>query len=164
MTRSASFNFLGYGLKLLLRYNIQSEKMKRHHFILIGTLFLLLAVCEKKNGTSKKFFRFMEKSSDRTILFQINNNSGCANFAGEINFSDNGLEFILMQERQVFYCLRFHSVQTFSVDGSFCISPGNRKIERSSFDWVFALILIVFALRGGLGKPYFSLLNINRNV
>jgi len=138
--------------------------MKRNYFMLIGTLLLLLVVCERKMEHQKKFFRFMEKSSDRTTLFQINNNSGCANFTAEIIFSDSGLEFILMQEKQVFYCLRFHSVHTFSVDGFFCVSPGNRKIERSSFDCVFALILIVFALRGGLGKPYFSLLNINRNV
>jgi hypothetical protein len=35
--------------------------MKRNYFILIGTLFLLLAVCEKKMEDQKRFFRFMEK-------------------------------------------------------------------------------------------------------
>jgi hypothetical protein len=63
----------------------------------------------------------------------------------------------LQNENKAFYAIRFHSFDTFSVDGSFCTNPGHRKIERSSFDWLFALFLIFFAVRGGLGKPYFLL-------
>lgn len=131
--------------------------MKRNYFMLIGTLFLLLVVCEMKLADQKRCFRFMEKNSVGTTLLQINSNCKYIDITGEINLSDNEIEFRLLNENKAFYAIRFHSIDTFSVAGAYCANPGFRKIERSSFDCVFALFLIVFALRGGPGKPYFSL-------
>jgi hypothetical protein len=131
--------------------------MKRNYFILIGTLFLLLVVCEKKMADQKRCFRFMEKNSGGTTLLQINSNCKYIDLTGEINLSDNEIEFRLLNENRAFYALRVHSIDTFSVNGTFYTSPGFRKIENSSLDWVFALFLIVFALRGSLGHPHFYL-------
>jgi len=125
--------------------------------MLIGTLFLLLVVCEMKIADQKRCFRFMEKNSKSITLLQVNSTSKFIDFTGEITLSDNEFEFRLLNENRAFYAIRFHSIDTFSVNGAFCANPGFRKIERSSFDCVFALFLIVFALRGGPGKPYFSL-------
>jgi hypothetical protein len=153
--RWAVLNFLAEYLSLLLHYHLQSEKMKRHHFILIGTFFVLLAVCEKKMEEQKKFFRLMEKNSKSITILQISSNNKIIDFTGEITLSDHEIEFRLLNENRAFYAIRFHSLNSFSVDGTFCASPGDRKIERSSFDRVFAILLIVFAVRGSLGKPCF---------
>lgn len=129
--------------------------MKRHHFILIGTLFLLLVVCEMKMDDQKKFFRFMEKNSKSTTILKIGSNHKIIDFTGEISFSDHEIEFRLLNNNQAFYSIRFDSFGSFSVDGAFCANPGNRKIERSSYDRVFAILLIVFAVRGSFVKPTF---------
>ncbi len=130
--------------------------MKRNYFMLIGTLFLVLVVCEKKMADQKRCFQFMEINSKSSTILQFGSNNKFIDFTGEIALWDNEIEFRLLNENKVFYAIRVHSIDTFSVDGIFCVHPGFRKIERSSFDCVFALFLIVFALRGGLGKPYFS--------
>jgi hypothetical protein len=123
--------------------------MNRNYFILIGTLFLLLAACEKKMEDQKRFFRLMEKNSTGITILQVKSNISFLDLAGEITMSDNKLEFrLLNNENRAFYALRFHSIDKFSVDGTFCANPGFRKIERSSFDCVFALFLIFFAVRG----------------
>ncbi len=131
--------------------------------MLIGTLFLLLAVCEMKMADQKRCFRFMEKNSKSITILQVNSTSKFIDFTGEITLSDNEIEFRLLNENRAFYAIRFHSIDTFSVDGTFCARPGCRKIENSSFDCVFALILIVFALWGGLEKPHFSPPGHSRN-
>ncbi len=130
---------------------LKSEKMNRNYFILIGMLFLLLAACEKKMEDQKKFFRLMEKNSNGITILEVKSNICFTDFAGKITLLDNELEFRLLHENRAFYALRFHSIDKFSVDGTFCANPGFRKIERSSFDCVFALFLIFFAVRGGLG-------------
>lgn len=71
--------------------------------------------------------------------------------AGEITLSDNEMEFRMLNKNGVVYSICFHSVDRFSIDGTFCANPGYRKIKRSSFDWLFALFLIAFAVRSGLG-------------
>lgn len=119
--------------------------------MLIGTLFLLLVVCEMKMADQKRCFRFMEKNSKSITILQVNNKSKFIDLTGQITLSDNEIEFRLLNEHRAFYAIRFHSIDTFSVDGTFCSRPGFRKIERSSFDWLFALSLIFFAIRGSLG-------------
>lgn len=125
--------------------------MNRNYFIFIGTFFLLLATCEKKMEDQKIFFRFMEKNQKDITILQVNSNIRFLDFTGEITLSDNKVEFRLQNETTAFYAIRFYSFDTFSVDGTFCAKPGFRKIESSSFDWLFALFLIVFAVRGGGG-------------
>ncbi|MCA1758652.1 MAG: hypothetical protein LC658_02690 [Bacteroidales bacterium] len=125
--------------------------MKRNYFIIIGTLFLLLVACEKKIADQKRIFHLMEKSSKSITILEVKSNFDFTDFAGKITLSDNELEFRFLHENRTFYSIRFHSIDKFSVGGTFCAKPGFRKIESSSFDWVFALFLIVFALRGGLG-------------
>jgi hypothetical protein len=137
--------------------------MKRNYFMLIGTLFLLLVVCEKEMADQKRCLRFMEKNSKSITILQVNSNSKFIDLTGEINLSDNEIEFRLLNENRTFYAIRFHSIDTFSVDGTFCTNPGFRQIESSSFDCIFAMLLILFALRGGLGKPHFSSPDSNRN-
>lgn len=125
--------------------------MNRNYFIFIGTLFLLLAVCEKKMEDQKIFFRLMKKNQKDITILQVNSNVRFLDFTGEITLLDNKVEFRVLNETTQFYTIRFYSFDTFSVDGTFCTKPGFRKIESSSFDWLFALFLIVFALRGGGG-------------
>lgn len=125
--------------------------------MLIGTLFLLLVVCETKIANSKRCFQFMEKNSKSTTILRIGSNNKFLDFAGEMALSGNEIEFRLLHENRAFYAIRFYSNDTFSVDGTFYTKPGFRKIERNSFDCVFATLLIFFALRGSLGKPYSSL-------
>jgi hypothetical protein len=130
---------------------LKSEKMNRNYFILIGTLFLLLAACEKKMEDQKRLFRLMEKNSKGFTILQVKSNICFTDLSGEITLLDNELDFRIFHKNRAFYVLRFHSIHTLSVDGTFCANPGFRKIERSSLDWLFALFLIFFALRGGGG-------------
>ena len=123
--------------------------------MLIGALFLLFVVCETQMADQKRCFRFVEKNTNGSIIFQLGSNNKFNDFTGEIALSDNEIEFRLLNENKEFYAIRFHSIDTFSVDGTSCVHPGLRKIERSSFDCVFALFIIFFAVRGGFGKTYF---------
>jgi len=126
-SKTAGFNCFGCGLNLLLQNNIQpekefekSEKMKRNYFMLIGTLFLLLVVCEKEMADQKRCLRFMEKNSKSITILLANSTSKFIDLTGEINLSDNEIEFRLLNENRAFYVIRFHSIDTFSVDGTFC--------------------------------------------
>ncbi len=108
--------------------------MKRNYFILIGTLFLLLVVCENKMSEQKRFFRLMEKNSTGITILQINSNISFLDLTGEITLTKDKVEISLLNnENSAFYAIRFHSINTFSVDGTICANPGFRKIKYSSF-------------------------------
>jgi len=101
----------------------------------------------------------MEKNSKGITILQVNSNISFLDLTGEITLTKDEIEISLLNnENTAFYALRFHSINTFSVNGTFCANPGFRKINQSSFDWLFALFLIFFAVRGGLGFQ-----NINAN-
>ena len=124
--------------------------MKRHHYMLIGTLFLLLAVCEDKIEDSIGFFRLMERNQKGVIIFQVCN-ATLPGFTGEMVFSNDEVELRLLNGTRACYAVRIHFSDIFKPSGTFCANPGVRNLERSSFDWVFALVLIVSSLRGSLG-------------
>jgi len=56
--------------------------MKRNYFMLIGTLFLLLVVCEKEMADQKRCLRFMEKNSKSITILQVNSNSKFIDLTG----------------------------------------------------------------------------------
>lgn len=122
--------------------------MKRHHFILIGALIMLLAVCQQKPGNQKSYLQVMEKSSDGTTLLQVNSNSTLIDFTGEIAVTDRGLEFTLRNTHKTFFTLCFCMA-----DGIVCENYRNGKTTCSSPDGLFATLLIVFAVRGSFEKP-----------
>ena len=125
--------------------------MNRYTIIATGLIFFCFLNWEM-NITDENSLWLPEKGSGEVTVIQVNSNIPGINFSVKFSISDGQVEIVLIKENKRLYLIRFYSLNTFSVDGTKCTSPGFRQITYSSWDWLLSLVLILIAVRGAAGN------------